>query len=265
MNGYNILAEIIACPACSSNLPIGNMDTRVMCRGCKSTFIKGKYIWNFVPPVIDWSSPMWQTWQQLQDNGMVSYQSDPEHNLAVGTRKDSQDFAKFCHCSGLVLDVGCGPQSWPSYFKRTEETIYVGIDPLVQDVPGEFLKLKGLAEFLPFRARVFDHVLFATSVDHFVDPLAALKAAARVCKSTGEIDVWLGEKGVGVPSPAVSPEWYCQLRKPDLAEDLFHIKRLSRDAFINIAVASGLTLVQTEVHAVDKYRTNYFYRLRSSR
>jgi len=50
-----------------------------------------------------------------------------------------------------------------------------------------------------------------------------------------------------------------------LAADLFHIKRLSRDVFINIAVASGLTLVQTEVHAVDKYRTNYFYRLRSSR
>ena len=262
MKGYDVLAQMIACPVCGSDLPVGDTDTRVVCRGCESAFDKGRYIWDFVPAAIHGSSPLWRTGQHLQDNGMASYRSDPEHNLAVGARQDSQDFALFCNCHGLVLDVGCGPQSWPSYFKRREEATYVGVDPLVQDVPGEFVRLRGLAEFLPFRTGVFDHVLFATSLDHLVDPLAALEAAARVCKPAGEIDVWLGEKGVGAPRPAVSPEWYRRLRKPDLAEDIFHITRLNREAFIDIAARAGLSVVQTAVHTVDAFRINYFHRLR---
>jgi SAM-dependent methyltransferase len=262
VNEYALLAKIIACPVCSADLPINDADNRVMCHGCKSTFIKGRYVWNFIPKVIDWSSPMWQTWQQVQANGMVGYQCDPEHNLAVGTREDSQRFALFCNCRGLVLDVGCGPQSWPSYFKRAAGTTYVGVDPLIEDIPGEFIRLKALAEFLPFRNNVFDHILFGTSLDHFVDPAAALKTAAQVCKPAGEIDIWVGEKVASAPKPSVSPEWYRQLQKPNLAEDLFHIKRWSGKALTDLAIAAGLTLVQTEVHTLDKYRTNYFYRLR---
>ncbi len=265
MNEYNLLAEIIACPVCGTGLSINDGDTRVMCRGCRSTFIKGSYVWNFIPTDIDWSSPLWSAWQQLQANGLVSYQSDPEHNLAVGAREDSQSFALFCNCSGLVLDVGCGPQPWPSYFRRAQRTTYVGIDPLVEDIPGDFIKLRALAEFLPFRTGVFDHVLFGTSLDHFVDPIAALKAAAKVCKPAGKINVWLGEKSTNAPGPAVSPEWYRRLSKPDLAEDVFHIKRLSVKVFADLAVAAGLTLIQTEIHTLDNYRTNYFYRLKTGR
>ena len=259
------MAEIVACPLCSTDLPINDADNRVMCHGCKSTFIKGRYVWDFIPTDIAWSSPMWRTWQQLQVNGMASYQSDPEHNLAVEAREDIRCFTLFCNCHGLVLDVGCGPQSWPSYFKRAEGTRYVGVDPLIEDIPGEFLRLRALAEFLPFRTGVFDHVLFGTSLDHFVDPVAALRAAARVCKPSGEIDIWVGEKSANAPKPAVSPEWYRRLRKPDLAEDMFHIKRLSGKAFIDLTAAAGLTLVQTEVQTVDDFRTNYFYRLKTGK
>ena len=264
MKEYNLLAEIVACPVCSTDLSTDNADTQVRCSGCSTTFTRGNFLWDFVPADIDWSSPMWETWQQVQANGLVSYQSDREHNLAVGEREDCQRFASFCNCSGLVLDAGCGPQPWPSYFRRAQGITYVGIDPLLQDVPAEFLKLRALAEFLPFRVNMFDHILFATSLDHLVDPITALRAAVKVCKPDGEINVWLGEKSADAPEPADSPEWYRRLRKPDLAEDLFHIKRLSGKAFTDFAMAAGLTLVQIEVHTVDDYRTNYFYRLKIS-
>ena len=265
VNEHNLLAKIIACPVCNTALPINDTDNRVVCSTCKSIFSKGRHIWDFFPTVIDWTSPIWETWKQIQANGLVGYQHDPEHNLAVGEREDIRRFASFCNCAGMVLDVGCGPQSWPSYFERSQTISYVGVDPLIEDAPGEFIRLKALAEFLPFRESIFDHVLFGTSLDHFADPVAALKAAARVCKSAGEIDIWVGEKTVNAPKPAVSPKWYRQLQKPDLAEDLFHIKRLSSKDFIDIASAAGLTLVQTEIQTVDEFRKNYFYRLKTGK
>ncbi|MBM4447578.1 MAG: class I SAM-dependent methyltransferase [Chloroflexi bacterium] len=259
---HNILPSVIACPVCSAGLLIKDADTQAVCSNCSSTFIKGNYVWNFIPTIIEWTSPVWRTWQQVQANALVAYQSDPEHNLAVGEREDCHRFASFCNCSGLVLDVGCGPQPWPSYFRRSPQVTYVGVDPLIEDTPGDFIRLRALAEFLPFRANAFDYVLFGTSLDHFVDPVAALRAAARVCKSSGEIDIWIGEKSPSTPEPAVSHEWYRRLQKPDLAEDSFHIKRLSTKMFTDLATTCGLTVVQTEVYAVDNYRTNYFYRLK---
>jgi SAM-dependent methyltransferase len=263
VNEYNLLAKIIACPVCNTDLSINDDDNSIVCSGCTSSFRKGSYIWDFLPEVVDWSSPTWETWKEVQANGLVGYQCDPEHNLAVGEREDIRCFASFCNFRGLVLDVGCGPQSWPAYFEHSKTISYVGVDPLIEDSPGEFIRLKALAEFLPFRADVFDHILFVTSLDHFAEPITALKAAARVCKPAGEIDIWLGEKTANAPKPAMSPDWYRRLRKPDLAEDLFHIKRLSDKAFSDLAAAAGLTLVQIEIHTVDEFRKNYFYRLKT--
>jgi SAM-dependent methyltransferase len=257
-----ILNSILACSVCGANLRIADNDNRVHCIFCGARFNKGNYVWNFIPTNIDWSSPMWNTWQHLQENGLASYQFDPEHNLAVVERDDITGFAQFCNCRGLVLDVGCGPQAWPSYFERGRSTVYVGIDPLIDDTPGEYFRIKGLGEFLPFRSKTFDHLLFSTTLDHFIDPIAALKAAARVCKSEGEIDIWLGEKHPDAPRPAVSPEWYLRLQKPQLAQDLFHVKRLTKSEFIEIVETAGLIIAETETHVVDQYRANHFYRLR---
>lgn len=223
---FNLLSEILACPVCDTDLFITNTDTQISCASCGATFTKGKYVWNFIPTNIDWSSPMWQTWQQLQENRLASYQYAPEHNLAVVERDDIRQFAAFCDYHGLVLEVGCGPQPWPSYFDRNCDAVYIGVDPLIDDTPGEYLMIKALSEFLPFRDEVFDHVLFSTTLDHFINPVAALKVAAKVCKLEGEIDIWLGEKHPDAPRPAFSPEWYRRLQKPPLADDLFHVKRL---------------------------------------
>jgi SAM-dependent methyltransferase len=260
-----LLNTIAACSICGADLSITDTDTETQCTSCGAIFERGNYLWNFIPRNIDWSSPMWKTWQQLQQNGLASYQSDPEHNLSIVERGDSTRFARFCNYHGLVLDVGCGPQPWPAYFIRGRDVVYVGIDPLVDDTPGEYLRFKGLGEFLPFRPRVFDHVLFSTTLDHFIDPVTALKAAARVCKLEGEINIWLGEKRPGAPKPAVSPGWYLRLQKPQLAEDLFHVKRLNRIEFLEIVQAAGLNIAQAETHPVDEHRANHFYRLRVER
>ncbi len=257
----DILTTIMACSNCGTGLTIQDMDEKLQCSSCGATFTRGKYIWNFIPSNVDWSSPMWQTWQQLQENGVASYQGDPEHNLAVVQRHDINSFASFCNYHGLVLDIGCGPQPWPAYFRRDRDAVYVGIDPLINDEPGEYLRFKGLGEFLPFRPHTFDHVLFSTTMDHFVDPVVALKSAAKACKLDGEIDIWLGEKSADAPRPAKSPEWYLRLQKPQHAEDLFHVKRLSRTEFVEVVRTAGLKIVEAETHEVDQYRANHFYRI----
>lgn len=258
----NLLSKIIACSVCGADLSITENKKRVLCNSCGAIFTKGKHVWNFIPENIEWDSPMWNTWQQLQENGIASYEGDPEHNLAIVEREDIKQFSTFCDCRGLVLDVGCGPQAWPAYFRHGDDVTYVGIDPILEDISGRFLRIKALAEFLPFKTRIFDHVLFSTTLDHFVDPVVALQAAAKVCKVGGEIDVWLGEKSADAPKPAVSPEWYRRLQKPLLAEDLFHVKRLDTDDFFLLAQKVGLTIVETETNRVDEFRVNHFYRLK---
>ena len=257
-----LLANIMACPVCGYELSLNNSDSQVQCSSCGAIYAKGAFIWNFVPRNIDWQSPMWKTWKQLQDNGVAGYQADPEHNLSVIEREDIKQFTAFCHCRGLVLDIGCGPQPWPAYFERRQDVMYVGIDPLIDDLPGEYLRVQGLGEFLPFRSEIFDHILFGTSLDHFVDPVIVLRMASRVCKLDGEIDVWLGEKQPDAPRPATSPDWYRRLQKPALANDLFHFKRLTSSDFVEIVNMAHLKIVETGMHEVDEYRTNHFYRLK---
>jgi len=180
----------------------------------------------------------------------------------VGKRQDCLDFSRFCSFDGLVLDVGCGPQARPTYFTfHSDGTRFFGIDPLLGDCPGDYPQFRALGEFLPFRDRVFDHVVFATSLDHFIDPGRALREAERVCKLAGEIDIWIGETKPDVPRPSVSPEWYVKLKKPSPAQDVFHLKRLGPSDLAAVLKDAGFYISAHEGHRVDDYRTNHFYRL----
>lgn len=233
-----------------------------VCSVCQKSYPWLAHTWNLIPSSWKESSDLWSAWEQLQANGVVSYQKDPENNLNVGKRRVSIDFSNFCRFDGLVLDVGCGPQAWPSHFASSAEgTRFVGVDPLVEGSHADYTQFCALGEYLPFRDGVFDHVVFATSLDHFVDPLPVLNEARRVCGANGEIDLWVGEKSPDTPKPATSPEWYSQLEKPEGAEDVFHFKRLSATDSDRLIDRAGLRIVAREVHEVDQYRSNYFYRL----
>jgi SAM-dependent methyltransferase len=256
------VGNIFACPVCKCELALGDHDQRTICPSCRADYVKGELVWNFIPQDKQVTSPLWKAWQVVQDNGVASYQADPEHNLSVGKREDCKRFADFCDYHGIVLDVGCGPQPWPAYFDATKGAFFVGVDPLAGVQASKYLTIRALAEYLPFRDHVFDHVLFSTTLDHFVDPVGSLREAVRVCKRSGEIDVWLGEKKPGAPKPKTSPEWYTRLRKPELAEDVFHIKRLNSDEFCAMVNKLGVNIAQTESHRIDEYRTSYFYRIK---
>lgn len=259
----DLVKQIVACPSCKGNLRFEVDGKSAVCEICRNTFNRQKYSWDFTPTHKTLDSPIWGAWQQVQDNGIASYQADPSNNLSVGKRDDCSLFAEFCCYHGLVLDVGCGPQPCPAYFDL-DSAQFVGVDPLVDDAVSQFLRIKALAEYLPFRDHIFDHVLFSTTLDHFAEPLIALQEAMRVCKSEGEIDIWFGEKSTDAPRPAVSPEWYQSLKKPELADDIFHIKRLNAIEINDLIEKAGLVIIDCESHKIDEFRTNYFYRVKTA-
>lgn len=258
----SIPTDWLVCPVTKNPLHIeGEMLSSGICHYPKDTT---HGFWNFMPTVTGlFPKEIWETWEELQANGQVGYQKEPTRNLGVGPRQDFNSFADFCELRGLVLDVGCGPQRCPSHLEHTLGRGYrfVGIDPLVGEQPRSFSFVQGLAEYLPFRNRLFDQVLFVTSMDHFLDPTSALIEAKRVLKPGGEICVWIGEKDKNVPKPTVSPEWYQKLKVPKLADDPFHFKRFSLTDFMGYVKAAGLDVLKESTHEVDPWRRNCFFKL----
>jgi SAM-dependent methyltransferase len=251
----------IACPACHRSLALVE-GADAACDGCGERYPWSGHTWTLIPASTR-QDPRWSVWDQLQTNGLITYQRDPERNLAVGDRADCVAFSRFCGFDELVLDIGCGPQRWPAYFaEHTARTRFVGVDPLVSGPSSHYVQLQALGESLPFSAGTFRHAVFATSLDHFIDPVPPLREARRVCRPDGEIDVWLGEKWPGAPRPAISPDWYAQLERPSGAEDVFHFKRLtSADFRAAVEAAGGLRIAAEACHPVDAYRSNWFFRL----
>lgn len=224
--------------------------------------------WDFMPAaagVID--RPEWATWQQLQDNGVAMYESDPEHNLGVGKRQDFLDFAAFCEFRGNVLDVGVGPQRCPTHIEYCDrkDVFFVGIDPLTGMQPRCFSFVRGLGEYLPFRDGLFDQVLFVTSLDHFIDPRAPLREAKRAVSRGGDICIWIGEKDKAAPKPTTVNPLYESLRVPEGADDRFHFKRFTSRDFEGYLLDVGLATVDRRVVKVDEWRSNLFYRARATR
>jgi SAM-dependent methyltransferase len=257
--------DIIACPRCKKRI-FAEEGKEILCDYCRECYKPCAGTWAFIPSVYRGSSELWPVWDQLQANGLISYTEDPVHNLAVGEREDCLEFSRFCQFSGLVLDVGCGPQKWPAYFSyRSDETKFVGIDPLVGNEGCDFTRFIGLGEYLPFGGDLFDHVVFATSLDHFIDPGAGLLEACRVCKKEGEIDLWVGEKRPGAPRDRSSRAWFESLSRPSEAEDAFHLKRLGREDVRQIIRKVGLELVAEKVNPIDEYRANIFLKLKLTR
>jgi SAM-dependent methyltransferase len=167
----------------------------------------------------------WDTWQKLQDNGLLSYTTAPEFNLSIGNREDAQAFKAFSRASGLILDVGCGPQIRPSYLPESGEII--GMDPLIGQQPRGFSFLQGIGEYLPFRNDTFDHILYASSLDHIINPKRSLAEAARCLVPGGDINLWID----GLASDDSLPSPSAWKRYPVLARKGF--KSLSRHGWLS--------------------------------
>lgn len=259
------LNGLLCCPipSCRRPLPVDEGD--VTCPGCGIRYPRRGDTLDLTPPRAAQELRRWQTWETLQHNGLVSYTQAPQGNLGVGERPDCLAFSRFCDLRGLVLDIGCGPQSWPAYFAQHQpDTRFVGIDPLAPDEQADYPRVRGLGEFLPFADRVFDRVLLATSLDHMLDPAAVLAEARRVSASHGQVLVWSGEKKPGAPRPAQSPPWYQELVVPQGAEDPFHFKRFTEDEVLSLLRAGGLRVHECRTMPVDEWRANHFYRCKAA-
>ena len=196
--------------------PLRPTGEGLTCDGCRRSFGSDRGVVDFTPrPLpdgeVDARRPLWE---EVERNGFVGYEADPEHNLSVTDREVTVAFGRFARLQGLVLDVGCGPQPQPSYARGVEGTL-VGIDPLRGADRREFEFVQGLGEYLPFRAGVFDSVLFATTLDHMLSPWRALLEARRVTRPDGEIAVWCGDEETKPAFTGASASWYDSLSVPD--------------------------------------------------
>ncbi len=182
------LDVLFACPVCHGRL------NDLACTACGRSYSRERGVPDFtpVPPPDAEVQALWGVWEALQANGEHAYEADPPANLSVGEREDAAAFKAFAHLEGTVLDVGCGPQTLPSYADGIGDRL-VGLDPLVGHQPRAFAFVKGIAEYLPFADGTFDRVLFATSIDHVLSPSLTLAEAHRVTRPGGAVVVWLGE------------------------------------------------------------------------
>lgn len=142
-------------------------------------------------------SKLLDAWDKLQENGKTVYEKFPELNCAVKTRKDMEEFRKFCSFHGIVLDVGCGPHM-PIYLENNDSVkLAIGIDPLISFNNVKLSEnkdlLSGMGEFLPFKDETFDVISFATSFDHMIEPITALKEIKRILKRDGFVCFWIND------------------------------------------------------------------------
>lgn len=210
-------------------------------------------------------SKLLDAWDKLQENGEIVYNKFPELNCAVKSRKDMDAFRKFCSFHGTVLDVGCGPRM-PMYLENNKEVkLAIGIDPLISFDAAELSErvdlLSGMGEFLPFKDEAFDVISFATSFDHMIEPITALKEVKRILKKDGSICFWINDDVPKRPSlfrrairktkrklfskdstekEAANPQQQREkeqkslvqiMQIPEGAEDQFHLKHIRNSEF----------------------------------
>jgi SAM-dependent methyltransferase len=185
---HMLLRQMVRCPVCKGALNYGGI---VACSACGRRFAQRQFCLDLIP-YGDLTGPEWETWNQLQANGLLMYEADPENNLAVSERWDAVAFRRFCNLSGTVLDIGCGIQGYPSYVDSTRVRTFVGVDPLGGGASRSYAFVQALGEFLPFHDGTFDGCLFATSLDHLVLPQNGLFEAARILRTGGTLFVWHG-------------------------------------------------------------------------
>jgi SAM-dependent methyltransferase len=265
--------DLLVCSVCHG--PLRELAAGPFCERCRRTYTRrqGAPDLTPIPPPDETMRSKWSLWEALQANGELSYRAEPEANLSVGDREDAASFGAFCELSGVVLDVGCGPQALPAYSGGDR---FVGIDPLRGADERQFDFVQGLGEYLPFRPQTFDHVVYATSLDHMIDPVRALRDAARVLKPEGTIDIWSGEISSSSPTVLSSAAHALRLlrrgdlsefarnvrhrlggqvagqstpsyRVPDGAADAFHFFEPTKQRVDDIIRAAGLTIVESGV------------------
>ena len=278
------LNGLIVCAVCHSDLPLEAIRRNDvgLCPSCGQRYTCTDGVLDMTPHSLsdEVLKSRWSLWEKLQANGLISYTQAPEFNLTVAPREDGRAFREFCHFSGLILDVGCGPQRSPSHLPEGGHV--VGLDPLIGEQPREFAFVRGIGEYLPFRSGSFDHIVFVGSLDHMLDPRRALREAERCLKPNGSINLKIGADDTDSTSGGISrwgqyltlaqkglktltrPGWISMLgwrrtlsylytmarmKVPEGATDYFHFEHLSATTIESWLSESNFAILRKEPFA----------------
>lgn len=203
----------------------------------------------------------------LNQNADISYTIIKESSVSVEGREDVRKFRGFIeknYNNGRVLDLGCGPLTWPYYLPRNIKEPF-GIDPKPSDFKGAFVV--GVAERMPFENHFFNDVVCATSLDHMLDVDRAIAEVARVLKSHGKFLVWCNKELSPKVKAKVAIKKYLNYIVPRYWEtgngyvfeiprgamDAFHIEYLSPNKLRKICRRNGLVETSEELHDTNLY------------
>jgi SAM-dependent methyltransferase len=191
----------------------------------------------------------------------LTYSIDDFH---AGTHRDSAflyraiedtvvDLATEVH-GGKVLDVACGTGKQSMriaqrgcYSVGAEASMeMIGVGRWVQP-ESTAMMIRSIAEILPFADNSFDRVICQGSLDHFVDPAAFMREAARVIKPDGRVVIALANfeslscklgrtadrlmRRLGRPRPDWRPYWI-QPEDHNVKGDLPYVRSLAGDSLV---------------------------------
>lgn len=167
-------------------------------------------------------------WKKAFDAGMLEYERGLSSSLSIEGNAGAEAFGKFLslYARGHVLDIGCGPQDFPSYLEGLEIERLAGIDPLPRKESPRFEFAQGFAEWLPWPSEEFDTVTIATSLDHVLSLDMALEEVRRVLRPGGSLILWVSFVPGAAPYDPLDPELK--------AIDAFHLFHFDKDWFLNL-------------------------------
>ncbi len=130
-------------------------------------------------------------WASLQQEAETSYATRTEGHFSTPSWKPATDLAQALLVAddGRWLDAGCGLLARPAYLEGIGHKEVVGVDPMGIPARREFPFARALADRLPFRDGSFDGVVLPSSLDHAIDPQAALAEARRTLRRRGTLVV----------------------------------------------------------------------------
>lgn len=210
------LIEILWCPTCQA-AGLGRTDGKessnplltgeLTCHGCGEAYPVHGGIPALLPQ-IPLTTPDWQVWEKHLEKFQGRREERIAHRdlvtrLAEKKSRPQHAFASFTRITeGTVLDVGCGPGKFRFNFDPSKVT-YVGLDPIALPAVSDFAFVRGLAEYLPFKAGTFTDIVVLAALDHFRDIGRFLDETRRTLKPNGRLHLLQSVHEVTGPISAV--------------------------------------------------------------
>lgn len=193
-------------------------------------------------------------WRPLLEVNEKAYDGLPVNSCSVSGHPMATLFRFFLvpYLRGRVLDIGCGPQSRPTYLEDYPVEAVYGVDPLSEPEDHPFHFIKGFAEYLAWEDDQFKVVVAATSLDHVLLLDKVFEEIYRVLSKDGVFIVWVGF----VPGSMPYNPYQSTIDKVDD----YHLFHFDRDWFLD-AISPYFTVF--EEYPVDKWST--FFALRSKK